>query len=327
MPILNTKTVLFLVLLFLLAVPVMAALQPGRITVSSSPTGAHACINNEQCDLTTATFTVPGNAWYTVNVTEVGYQQWSEKVFVTTGQTSMVDAYLDLDPNATAIQVFVTPGGGTVCLDNGDCRANVGTNGSTSVAQFSPVGVLFTKVSPGYHTVTVESPAGFVDSSKLVEVSLGKVSTVTIELDPVITSQPYIDTKTGSIRVYVDRTGSTICLDNGNCYVNVGGNPGPGTGTAIFSEVTADETHIITIALNGYKPVSAKVPVGADQVATVDVSMQPLGTETTVPVSTPVLSSTVPSPVPTRKAGPGVLPVIGALALCGAVVLVRKIHE
>jgi len=148
-----------------------------------------------------------------------------------------------------------------------------------------------------------------------------------MELDPVITSQPYINTKTGSIRVYVDRTGSTICLDNGNCYVNVGGNPGPGTGTAIFSEVTADETHIITIALNGYKPVSAKVPVGADQVATVDVSMQPLGTETTVPVSSPALSSTGISPVPTRKAAPGVLPVIGALVLCGAVVLARKIHE
>jgi hypothetical protein len=325
MPILNTKTALFLVLLFLLAAPGMAALQPGRITVSSSPTGAHACVNTDQCDLTTATFTVPGNAWYTVNVTEAGYQQWSEKVFVTTEQISQVDAYLDLDPDATAIHVYSTPGGGTVCLDNSDCQVTVGTNRSTNVTQSGSA--LFTKVSPGYHTITVGSPAGYQDTSELVQVTLGKISTVNIALNPDITPLSDINTKTGSIRVYVDHTGSTICIDNGDCFINVGGSPGTGTGTAIFNEVTADEVHILTVALNGYKPVSAKVTVGADQVATADVSMHPLGTETTVPVSTTVLSSTVPSAIPTRNAGLDALPVIGALALCGAIVLIRKIDE
>ena len=45
--------------------------------------------------------------------------------------TSMANAYLDLDPAARGIRVNVTPGGGTVCLDNTQCRANVGTINST----------------------------------------------------------------------------------------------------------------------------------------------------------------------------------------------------
>ena len=311
----------------------VALVPPGRITVSSTPTGALACIDSRDCDTTGATFTVEGNAWHTVRVTEKGYLEWTDTVFVTSDQTSTVDAYLDLDRNATGIQVYVTPGGGTVCLDNGDCRANVGAPGTTGSTRF-------TGVSPGYHTISVEAPVDYVDTTKLEKVELGKVTEVDIVMDaflvPVATTSAAQRT-TGTIRVYVDRTGSTICIDNANCMYNVGGSPGPGTGTTVFDHVTANETHIVTVAADGYEPFSAPVSVGKDLIAKIDVTLRPMAGVTTVPtiilppVTTVSLTTSVPSPttiptltpIPTRS-GLDAVPVIGALALCSMVFLFRK---
>ena len=318
MPILNIKTALLLVLLILLAVPAMALVPPGRITVYSTPTGALACIDNKDCDTTGATFMAEGNAWHTVIITEKGYRDWTDTVYVTSDQTSMVDAYLDLNSAATAIRVSMVPGGGSVCLDNSRCQANV--TGST----------LFTGVSPGYHTLSVKSPAGYEDTTELVQVTLGKITDVSITLDPVvisITPANPANSATGNVRVYVDRTGSTICIDNVDCFVNVGGTPGPGTGTTVFNEVTANVVHTISVAADGYKPVSAKVAVGKDEISTVNIKLQPLEKETTsLPTLTPTLLPTEPTPQPTR-AGLDVISLIGALALCSAVFLLQKEGE
>jgi len=323
MPILDTKPALLLVLLVLLAVPSLALVQPGRITVYSTPTGALACVDTSDCDTTGATFAATGNAWHNVTITLKGYKPWTDRVYVTADQISMVNAYLDLDPDLTAVQVSVSPGGGTVCLDNLDCRANVGTAGSTGSTKFSGV-------SEGYHTISVESPAGYEDTTKLVQVNLGKVTDVTIDLVPFVVPTTAIGTvsrKTGTIRVYVDRTGSTICIDDGDCFVNVGGTPGPGTGTSIFNEVLAEEQHIITIAADGYRPVSTKVTVGADQISTVDIRLQPLGGATTLPTPDQTALVTEPPTMPTNRSGLDAVPVLGALVLCSAVLLFRKSGE
>lgn len=321
MPIRNMKTALLLVLLLLLASSATAAVAPGRITVYSTPTGALACVDAKTCDITGATFTVEGNAWHAVTITQKGYKPWTDRVFVTSDQISMVEAYLDLDANATAIQVIVRPGGGTICLDNGDCRSNVGSVAGNADA-------LFTGVSPGFHTISVESPAGYLDTTKLVKVELGKTTDVTLQLDPFVAPTSPVSRATGTVRVYVDRTGSTVCMDNADCYLRVGGVPGPGTGTSVFNDVTADELHIVTVAADGYRPVSTQVRVGQDQIATVDVKLQPLTAATTVstPVQTPAVTqpTTLLTPLPTRSAGPGVIPVLGVLALCGVVFLCRS---
>ena len=330
MPLKHMKTIILIVLFLLIAVPATADLAPGRITVYSTPPGALACIDTTDCDTTVATFTAEGNTWHTVVVTENGYRLWTENVFVTSEQTSVVNAFLDLNPASTAIQVYVTPGGGTICLDNGECRLLGGLDGATG-------STLFTGVSPGYHTLSVEAPAGYSDTTELVQVSLGRITDVSISLDPVI---PSTTRATGSIRVYVDRTGSTICIDNARCMYNVGGSPGPGTGTIVFNHVIANETHIITVAADGYEPFSAPVTVGRDLIAKVDVTLRPIAGATTVlttapspvttiPVTTqatPVPSSTVlstPVPIPT-KSNPDTAPVIGALVLCGIVFMFRK---
>jgi hypothetical protein len=320
MSIMHTRTALFLVLLILLAVPVLAAVPPGRISVFSSPSGAMACLDSGSCDITSTTFTVEGNTWHKVTVTAKGYQPWSQNVYVTSDQTSMVEAYLDRDPNTTAVRITITPGGGIICLDNSDCRANVGAN-STSGS------TLFTGVSEGYHTVSVEAPVDYEDTTRLVKVELGKITEVDIVLTMFIapaTTTPAAPRATGSIRVYVDRTGSTVCINNGDCYVNVGGSPGPGTGTVVFSDVTAGEVQIITIAADGYMPVSTAITVGKDQIATADVSLRPVGGATTVTTLTTVPQSTLPPTMPTARSGLDVVPVLGALTLCSAVFLFRK---
>lgn len=325
----HTKTILLIVVLLLLALPV-TALPPGRITVYSTPPGANACIDNKDCDITPATFAVEGNAWHMIVVTEKGYRDWIDTVYVTSDQTSVVNAYLDQDPAATAIHINVTPGGGTVCLDNSQCRENVGTVNSTG-------SMVYMGVSPGYHTISVESPAGYVDTMKLVQVNLGKTSEVNIVLDVFIA--PPTTTKlpapaTGMVRVYVDRTGSTICIDNAHCVYNVGGSPGPGTGTTVFDYVTANDTHIVTVAADGYEPFSSKVSVRKDMIAKVDVSLQPIAGVTTVPATTSPPVTTVPAttipvtttpipPIPT-KSGLDAVPLLGVLALCGMVLLSWK---
>jgi hypothetical protein len=325
MPILDLKTALLLVLLICLAVPSLALVPPGRIMVSSIPSGALACMDIRDCDITPATFTADGNIWHTIVVTENGYQNWTSTVYVTSGQISMVDASLNLNPDSTAIRVSLEPGGGTVCLDNSQCQVNVtGSTGST----------LFSGVSPGHHTLSVRSPAGYEDTTKLVRVTLGKITDVSIALDPVFipvtpeTLATLTNWDTGNIRVYVDRTGSTICIDTVNCFVNVGGTPGPGTGTTVFNEVPVDVVHTISVAADGYRPVSANVSVAKDEITTVDVKLQPLATETaSLPALTPAQLPADSIPPPTTRAGLDVLPLIGALALCGAIFLFHKEKE
>jgi hypothetical protein len=324
------QTILLVALLFLLAVPAMAddTVPPGRITVYSTPSGARTCIDNKYCDITPATFTVEGNAWHMAVVTEKGYRDWTETVYVTADQTSRLDAYLDLDPNATAIRVSVSPGGGTICLDNSQCRSNVGTISTTG-------STLFTGVSPGYHTISVESPTDYLDTQKLVQVELGQVTEVSIVLEAFIVPATPVTKATGAVRVYVDRTGSTVCLDNADCAENLGGSPGPGTATTVFSEVTADEVHIVTVAADGFKPFSAKVLVEKDKIKTVDVSLQPLDRVTTVlttapattvsPATTvPLATNTPPPTMPTARSGLSAVPALGALALCGLVIFFCK---
>jgi len=84
---------------------------------------------------------------------------------------------------------------------------------------------IYTRVSPGYHTVSVDSNAGYVDATRLVQVVPGEMAQVSVTLSSSVIPITSPSAATGSIRVYVDRTGSTICIDNLDCFVNVGGGP------------------------------------------------------------------------------------------------------
>ena len=316
------KIVILITLLLLLVVQVQG-ITPGRIVVYSSPSGAVACIDTVNCDTTNAFFTVSGNTWHSVVVTNKGYLPWSDTIFVISDHTSVVNADLQLDPAITVLQVDVTPGSGTVCLDSEQCHQNVGAFSSSGTTQF-------TGVSPGYHTITVWGPANYQNYYTTVYVDLAKSTYVTINLQPlnmpVTTVTPVITPTaptTGTVRVYVDRTGSTICIDNTNCRMMVGGTGGVGTGTTLFNNVTANALHTISVTAEGYKPYSLQILVHEDLINTVDVSLQLLTVATTAPTPIPA----TPTLLPTTRAGLNAAPVLGALVLCGTIFLFRKKDE
>ncbi|WP_321507614.1 hypothetical protein [uncultured Methanoregula sp.] len=60
MPIRHIKKVMLITLLLLLAVHAHGLVEDGRIVVTSTPSGAVACIDTVYCDTTDATFTVTG---------------------------------------------------------------------------------------------------------------------------------------------------------------------------------------------------------------------------------------------------------------------------
>ncbi|MFA4849631.1 MAG: hypothetical protein WC626_07875 [Methanoregula sp.] len=312
------KIVIIITLLLLLVVQVQG-LAPGRIAVYSTPSGAVACIDTVNCDTTDAFFSVSGNTWHSVVVTNKGYLQWSDTIFVVSDHTSVVNAELQLNPAITVLQVDVTPGSGTVCLDSTQCHQNVGVYGGSGSTQF-------TSVSPGYHMITVWGPADYEDYYTTVYVDLAKSTYVTVTLKPlnmpVTTVTPVIPpaaSETGTVRVYVDQKGSTICIDNTDCRMNVGGAAGMGTGTTLFTNVTTNTLHTISVTAAGFKPYSSLVTVRQDMINTVDVSLQPLTVATTAPAPLPAEPTLMPT-----KAGLNAAPVLGALVLCGAIFLLWK---
>lgn len=325
MAIRNIKTLIIVTLLLLLATHIQALVEPGRIAVYSTPSGAVACIDTMYCDTTDAIFTVTGNTWHTITVTNKGYMPWTYDLFAVSSRTQRVDAALELNPAITVLQVDVTPGSGTVCLDNVLCHTGVGMFSGSGSTQFLGV-------SEGYHTITVRSPGTYEDYFTTVYVNFAKTTYLNINLKslstpstpvaPIITpiGTP-IASPTGMVRVYVDQTGSTICLDTTNCRQNVGGPVGPGTGTTLFTNVSVSTVHTISVTADGYRPYSTQVTVLEDMIKTVDVSLQ----SSILPVTTVTarFSSVQPTLLAT-PAGLGAIPVIGGLALCGAVFLSRN---
>jgi hypothetical protein len=317
-------------------VPGQEGVPPGRITVFSTPSFAYVCIDNAQCDTTPANFEVSGNAWHTVNVTQSGYLEWFDTIYVLTDQTSLVMADMQVDAGITGIQVFVKPGGGTVCLDNNLCHPDVGSASGTGSTQFMGL-------NEGYHTITVNQTVGYQAYSTMPYVTERGFTTIHINLYPVSlptdpkTNPPYVTVggfvtipvatnlvtptpalPTGAIRVYVNRAGSTVCLDGGDCRRNIGGPAGPGTGTTVFTDVVANVSHRITVTADGYELSTTQVTVSKDKLSTVDVRLLP-STGTAAASST-----TEPDLPPPTQAAPGAVPVLAGLALCAAVVLFAK---
>jgi len=124
-----------------------------------------------------------------------------------------------------------------------------------------------------------------------VYVNLAKTTFVSINLNPRISPvTPIIVTPTpgtGIVQVYVDHTGSTVCLDNSNCRTNVGGTASSATGTTLFYNVTTSYVHSISVTADGFIPYASQVSVIKDLITTVDVSLQPLVVDTTTPARTP----------------------------------------
>jgi len=299
------KPVLLIVVLLLSVLQVQAIVPLGRLTVLSDPPNANVCVDAVRCDSTAATFILEGNTWHTINVTAPGYSPWSDLVYVPAGQGTAVTAELQLNPNTTGLRIFVRPGGGNVCLDHVQCQINAGTPGSTGFVEF-------TGIPPGFHTVTVDTTDGYQDYSTQAHVTMGDITNLVIELTPEAIP-------TGTIRVYVNPPGSTVCIDGGDCRVNVGGSGGTGTGFTDFTGVTVNIPHTISATEDLLAPATRQVMVSPDRLTTVTIVLEPIPVPTPEPTPLPVTMVPKPTQSPSGWAS-----LLGALAICGLVILPGK---
>jgi hypothetical protein len=311
--------------------PTRPAVPPGRITVLSKPSYAHVCIDDSKCGTTPADFVVAGNVLHNITVTRSGYLDWSDTVYLTAGETNLVNASLQPDTGINGIQVFVNPGGGTVCLDERQCHAGVGTDGGNSSTQF-------TGLVEGYHVITVNNTAGYQPFSIRPYVPRRGFASITINLDPVVipgasptttpegfatipvtraSVTPVPVLVHGRLRVYVSPIGSTVCIDNVDCRSNVGGTPGPGTGFEDFVGVSANTPHTISVSADGYLPATSPVTVSPDKASSLTFVLQPAPVTTATPAPLPP-----PVPSPTKAGFDALVP--AALALSCAVILLRQ---
>jgi hypothetical protein len=295
-----------------------ANLQPvmvsaGNIEVHSTPY-ATACVDGGDCQPTTVTFSgLAGNSYHTVTVSLNGYQTYHDTVLVTPRDTSVVDAVLQPSSPATgSIQVSITPGGGTICIDGGQCVDNVGTADGSGSHHFSGI------IANTYHTVTVTA-SGYQRFITEIYVQPDQVNEATIYLQP-------LTSPTGSVQVYITPGGGTVCLDGTRCDANVGSLDG--TGSTRFAGVLANSQHTITVTTTGYLPYSSHFTVLPNQINELDISLHQLAQPTAAPVipaptALPTPVPTTPIPPPT-KAPLSAVTVILAIGLFGSVLLIGK---
>ena len=172
--------------------------ENGSIYFTSDPLGASVCLDG-QCwgGFVTTPTTIPNvePGIHTLELHLGGYEDWSEEVQVTAGETLDVHATLTSTPTPTgSIRITSEPSGATIELDG----------------KLLPLGVIsatpatITGISPGWHSIklTLEGYKDWSDDN--VQVTASETTTVHATLTPT----------TGSISVTSDPSGAMIYRDN-----------------------------------------------------------------------------------------------------------------
>ena len=328
----------------------------GNIQVISHPSGAVVTLDGGSWQYTPATFTsVSSGTSHYLQITMSGYQQYGTSAFVTAGQTSSVNAYLVPNtpyPKTGSLNIVTSPKGADIYVD-GDYIAespNVVTDlapgshtlrlhkagydeyfsfvtivsgrqtpltytftpqqmtvGSIEVASTpagsslyldgnymgqTPSGSYFdlTSIIPGYHTILIRL-TDYRDYTQTVYVKGGLVVTVNAQLTPNGPS-PTPDT-TGEILVVSTPAGAELFLDNAF----------RGITPVTLTDIPAG-SHVMTARQAGYTNAQETVTVIGGQ-------------------STPVVLTLTEIPVTTRTSL-SVVPILGAVAMTGTILALRR---
>jgi hypothetical protein len=328
----------------------------GNIQVISHPSGAVVTLDGGSWQYTPATFTsVSSGTSHYLQITMSGYQQYGTSAFVTAGQTSSVNAYLVPNtpyPKTGSLNIVTSPKGADIYVD-GDYIAespNVVTDlapgshtlrlhkagydeyfsfvtivsgrqtpltytftpqqmtvGSIEVASTpagsslyldgnymgqTPSGSYFdlTSIIPGYHTILIRL-TDYRDYTQTVYVKGGLVVTVNAQLTPNGPS-PTPDT-TGEILVVSTPAGAELFLDNAF----------RGITPVTLTDIPAG-SHVMTARQAGYTNAQETVTVIGGQ-------------------STPVALTLTEIPVTTRTSL-SVVPILGAVAMTGTILALRR---
>lgn len=330
----------------------------GNIQVNSNPTGAIVTLDGGSWQYSPATFTGISAGGHSVQISMSGYQPYGTSAYVSAGQTATVTAYLvpnTPQPRTGSLNIVTSPKGADIYVD-GNYKAespyvvtslapgthtlrlhkagydeylstvtvNAGSQtqvsftftpqhtsvGSVEVASTpagssvyldgnfmgqTPVGSYFdlTSILAGYHTVLVRH-TDYQDYTRMVYVKGGEVVTVNAQLAPNAPS-PVPDTS-GQIIIVSTPAGAEIFLDN----------TFRGITPVTLSDIPAG-SHVVTVKQTGYTDASQTVTVTGGQ-------------------STPVAISLAEIP-PTTKTPMTALPIIGAVAVIGAILALGRRKE
>jgi hypothetical protein len=174
----------------------------GYIYVTSDPSGASVCLDGQCWGML---FKTPQNltadpGTHTLELFLTGYEDWSEEVQVTAGET--------LHVRATLTQVPPTPSPtGNIRITSDPSGATIELDGETFVGPISATPATIPDLSPGTHYIRLYCE-GYEDwpeaGPKEVQVTASETITVHAILTP----------KTGSISVTSDPSSAMIYLDN-----------------------------------------------------------------------------------------------------------------
>jgi PEGA domain./PKD domain. len=190
------------------SINLMAVVTPiyGKISVSSSPSGATAYLDGTSKGTTPLTITSVTPGTHTLDLTLAGYQDYSATISVTAGQIATLSATLTPILTSGGLSITSTPSGATILGGNGV---------KTGV---TPMGV---ELLPGSHVLKLQK-AGYAEYTGTFTVVAGKMAPVTVQLvalpqtttSTVTTfAQPTTATGGGTLTIQSIPTNAAIRLD------------------------------------------------------------------------------------------------------------------
>jgi hypothetical protein len=320
----------------------------GSISVTSSPSGAKTYVDGSYYGRTPQVINGLSVGSHTVRVEYDGYQTWTLTAGVSAGGVTSVYATLTPQPTYGSIYVSSSPSNANVYLD--------GTYKGTTPMTISGV-------SQGSHFLEIEK-AGYHEWSSSVKVVSGQQSHISATLDSnvqpttgtiVVSSTPvgayiYLDgsyqgrtTAQGFVIIGVSPGTRTVTLkldgyQDAATSVNVNAGqqssvsltlqtPGANTGSMTITSAPAGAEVYLNNAYKGITPLTlSDLAVGS---YTVSVQLQGYTEWTTTAsvnagATTPVSAQLVPATTPTPEAAAMPLTAFGAIALLGAVLVLRR---
>jgi hypothetical protein len=221
----------------------------GDIRVTSHPSGAVVTLDGGSRQYTPATFTsVRAGTSHFIQIAMSGYQQYGTSVYVTSGDTSAVDAYLIRNtpyPGTGSLNIVTSPAGADIYVDG------------NYIAE-SPY--LVTSLAPGSHTLRLHK-AGYNEYISPVTIESGRQTPLSFTFTPQ-------QNTVGSIEVASAPAGASLYLDG-----NYMGQTPAGTYFDLTSILPG--YHTLLIRLTDYRDYTQTVFVKSGQLVTVNAQLTP----------------------------------------------------
>ncbi|MEA2034821.1 MAG: PEGA domain-containing protein [Euryarchaeota archaeon] len=229
----------------------------GTISVTTTPNGAHIYIDGTYMGESPKVIGGISRGSHHVELEKAGYNDWTGRVTVSSGQVTYIDQRLvkNTQPTTGSVAVTSSPSWAYVYLDN------------VYQGQTTPGGsYVINNVVAGTHTLRL-TLSGYSDSETSVTVNSGQRSVVSSVLTPG-GSHPAPGAH-GSIDVTSSPTGATVYVNNVNKGI-----------TPVTVSDLGTGSYTVLLQLNGYQDWSTTATVSSGGVSSVSATLSPTAAPT-----------------------------------------------